>query len=84
MLHLPASVVCAWPTEGSRRLLLCVSHVLANYLCLVTASSAAGAYSNKICLHFRMCCFQVHLFPVPAGDLLEMENIVTMREQHSG
>lgn len=76
MLHLPASVFYTWPTEGSRRLLLC--QVLANYLCLVTPSSAVGAYSNKICLHFRQCCFQVHLFPVPAGDPLEKEDIVMM------
>jgi len=76
MLHLPASVFCAWPAEGRRRLLLCVCHVLANDVCLVTPSSAAGAYSNKTCLCFRQCCSQVQLFLVPADDPLEKEDIV--------
>lgn len=74
----------AWPAEGSRRLLLCVSHVLANELCLVTPSSAVGAYSNEICLCFRQCWFQDCLFPLPAGDPLEKEDTVTMGGQHSG
>lgn len=76
--HLPASVFPAWPTEGNRRLLPCVCHVLANYLCLLTPSPAAVAYSNRICLRFRQCCFQVHLFPGPVGHPLEKEDIVKM------
>lgn len=69
MLHLLASVFDA-------RLLLCVCHVLANYLCLVIPCSADGTYSNKTCLYFRQCFFQVHLLPVPVGNPLAKEDIV--------
>jgi len=59
--HLPACFLCLahwWKQKAP----WCVCHFLANYLCPITPSSAAGAYSNKIYLHFRKCCLQVPQF----------------------